>query len=259
MRAIPASARIQAVLRERIVGMQVPPGAAVSEKDLAEAYGVSRTPVREAILRLAEERLVDIYPQYGTFVSRIRLDTLNDAMVIREALERVAVREAAAKATADDIALLRKILDLQRASGEAGDLAAFHAADEDLHQAIATIAGRPNLWRVVKQEKAQVDRCRMLTLPMPGRPAQVVGQHAAIVDALAAGDPDAAETAMSAHLADVLPSIEKVREAHPDYFDTGGASAAPRPKRASGGAVLMKASQPLVSPASRGLKSLKPI
>jgi len=131
--------------------------------------------------------------------------------------------------------MLRAILDRQRASDAAGDLAAFHAADEELHQAIATIAGHPNLWRVVKQEKAQVDRCRMLTLPMPGRPAHVVAQHAAVVDALAARDPDAAEAAMSAHLADVLPSIDKVRAAHPDYFDTGGASAAPRPKRAAGG------------------------
>src|SRR4051794_15069654 len=235
VRAVPASARIQAVLREQIVGMQVPPGAAVSEKDIAEAYGVSRTPVREAILRLSEERLVDIYPQYGTFVSRISLETLKDAMVIREALERVAVREAAAKATADDIAALRKILDRQRASDKAGDLAAFHAADEDFHQAISAVAGHPNLWRVVKQEKAQVDRCRMLTLPMSGRRAHVIRQHVAIVEALEAGDPDAAEAAMSAHLADVLPSIDKVREAHPDYFDRGGPSAAPRPKRALGG------------------------
>ena len=64
----------------------------MSEKEIAEAYGVSRTPVREAVLRLSEERLVDIYPQYGTFVARISLETLKDAMVIREALERVAVR-----------------------------------------------------------------------------------------------------------------------------------------------------------------------
>jgi len=234
MRAIPASARIQAILRERIVGMQVPPGAPVSEKEIAEAYGVSRTPVREAVLRLAEERLVDIYPQYGTFVARIRLETLRDAMVIREALERVTVREAARKASDADIAALRAILDRQSASDAAGDLAGFHAADEEFHQAIAAVAEHPNLWRVVKQEKAQVDRCRMLTLPMPGRPAHVVAQHAAIVDALATRNPDAAEAAMSAHLADVLPSIDKVRAAHPDYFDTGGPSAAPRPKRAAG-------------------------
>src|SRR3954452_19637725 len=184
MRAIPASARIQAILRERIVGMQVPPGAPVSEKEIAEAYGVSRTPVREAVLRLAEERLVDIYPQYGTFVSRISLETLKDAMVIREALERVAVREAAAKATTDDIAALRKILDRQRASDKAGDLAAFHAADEDFHQAISAVSGHPNLWRVVKQEKAKVDRCRMLTLPMSVPGPHVIRQHLAIVEAL---------------------------------------------------------------------------
>ena len=234
VRAIPASARIQAALRERILTMQVLPGAPLSEKEIVEAYGVSRTPVREALLKLAEERLVDIYPQYGTFVSRIRFDALRDAMVIREALERVTVREAALRATRTDVAELRTLIDRQRASDRAGDLSQFHAGDENFHQAIATVARHPNLWRVVRQEKAQVDRCRMLTLPMPGRPRQVIAQHVAIVDAIAGGDPDAAERAMSAHLADVLPSIDQVRDAHPDYFEGATVNAAARPRRAAG-------------------------
>ena len=231
LRAIPASARIQAALREAILGMRLLPGAALSEKDIAESYGVSRTPVREALLRLAEERLLDIYPQVGTFVSRIRLDGLSDAMVIRTALERVTVRAAAERTDAATGAELRANLARQRATDRAGDLDAFHAADEDFHQIIARAAGHPHLWRVVKQEKVQVDRCRLLTLPQPTRRKRVIAQHAAILEAILAADPDAAEAAMTAHLADVLPSIETLREAHPDYFEAGGEAPLARPRR----------------------------
>jgi len=231
LRAIPASARIQAALREAILGMRLLPGAALSEKDIAESYGVSRTPVREALLRLAEERLLDIYPQVGTFVSRIRLDGLSDAMVIRTALERVTVRAAAERTDAATGAELRANLARQRATDRAGDLDAFHAADEDFHQIIARAAGHPHLWRVVKQEKVQVDRCRLLTLPQPTRRKRVMAQHAAILEAILAADPDAAEAAMTAHLADVLPSIETLREAHPDYFEAGGEAPLSRPRR----------------------------
>ena len=234
IRAIPASARIQAALRERIIGMQLPPGAALSEKEITEAYGVSRTPVREALLRLSEERLVDIFPQYGTFVSRIRVDALKDAMVIRSALERVTVREAAERANIRDVADLKRMLDRQRASDKANDVTEFHASDEDFHEAIAAIARHPNLWRVVRQEKAQVDRCRMLTLPMSGRRKHVIDQHIAIVEAIASGDPDGAERAMNAHLADVLPGIDQVRAAYPDYFEADGATVAARPRRVAG-------------------------
>lgn len=231
LRAIPASARIQAALREAILGMRLLPGTALSEKDVAESYGVSRTPVREALLRLAEERLIDIYPQVGTFVSRIRVDGLSDAMVIRAALERVTVRAAAERADGAARAELKDNLARLRATDRAGDLDAFHAADEDFHQIIARQAGHPHLWRVVKQEKVQVDRCRLLTLPQPDRRKRVMAQHGAVADAIGAGDADAAEAAMTAHLADVLPSIESLREAHPDYFEDAGEAQISRPRR----------------------------
>jgi DNA-binding GntR family transcriptional regulator len=83
----------------------------------------------------------------------------------------------------------------------------------------------------VKQEKVQVDRCRLLTLPQPTRRKRVMAQHAAILEAILAADPDAAEAAMTAHLADVLPSIETLREAHPDYFEAGGEAPLARPRR----------------------------
>lgn len=229
VRAIPASARIHGVLREQIVGMEIPPGALLQEKQIALACGVSRTPVREALLKLADERLVDIFPQYGTFVSRISIPAMRDAMMIREALERAAVRAAATYAGGGDIAALRGLLVEQHALHEAGRLAAFHAADEVFHQTISEIAGHPNLWRVVRQEKAHVDRCRILSLPQPGRRAMVLSDHGAIVDAIACGDPDAAEKTMLDHLGKVLPSVAALVQAYPTYFEESPLSPEPPP------------------------------
>lgn len=224
-----ASQRIYATLREQIIGMEIAPGTALQEKQIAAACGVSRTPVREAILKLADERLVDIYPQYGTFVSRISRPSVRDAMVIRQALERSAVREAAKHADDEAVARLKESLALQRASHDAGQLAAFHSADEAFHQLVSEISGHPNLWRVVRAEKAQVDRCRILTLPAPDRRLSVMSEHAAIVDAIAARDPDRAEAAMAQHLDRVLPSVDGLAETHPDYFDMPETDASARP------------------------------
>lgn len=231
LRAVPASARIRSALREAILGMRILPGAAISEKEIAEAFGVSRTPVREALLRLAEERLLDIVPQVGTFVSRIRFDGLSDAMVIRTALEGVTVRAAAERADKHDVAALKEIVVRQRAADRARALEVFYSADEEFHQTIAQMAGHPHLWRVVKQEKAEVDRCRLLTLPQPARRKRVMAQHAEIVQAIEARDPQAAEAAMAAHLADVLPSIDDLRKAHPSYFESETGAPLARPRR----------------------------
>lgn len=238
LRGVPASARIHAALREQILGMEIRPGTALQEKQIALACGVSRTPVREAMLKLADERLVDIFPQYGTFVSRISIPAVRDAMVIRQALERTAVREAAARATADDIARLNATLAAQKAAHEAERLAEFHGEDEAFHQLIAEIAGHPNLWRVVRHEKAQVDRCRILTLPAADRRLSVMAEHAAIIAAIAKGDADAAEAAMHKHLGRVVPSVDELAFAHPEYFEpapeASGALPAPLALAAAG-------------------------
>lgn len=219
LRAIPASARVYEQLRERVVGGDMPPGAPVSEKELAEQYGVSRTPIREALLRLADERLIEIFPQRGTFVSRISVEALRDGMVIREALERVAVRHAAVRVTEADLSALRLVLDRQEASERASDWAGFHAQDEEFHQRIAFLSGHPNLWRVVRQEKVQIDRCRVLHLPISRRRPLVMDEHRAILEGLAARDPDAAERAMLEHLGNVLPGLDDLRRARPDFFE----------------------------------------
>lgn len=213
-----AATQILSSLRHSILDMSLLPGTPLTEKDLTEHFGVSRTPVREALIRLAEERLVDIFPQSGTFVGRIPYAALPEAVIIRKALETATLRLAMAKAGEADFALLEQVLARQDAMAGLRDNDGFHAADEAFHETLAQIGGHPGLWRVAQQAKAQIDRCRRLTLPVPGRPHQVIGEHRAIVAAMRRGDESAASQALDHHLSVVLPDAEALRELHPDYF-----------------------------------------
>ena len=192
-------------LREDIVSLRLKPGDPISEKEVAARYGVSRTPVREAIQRLADERLVEIFPQSGTFVARIPYGDLPEAMVIRKALETASVRLATEKATRSQLLALATIVEQQREAAEATDRGAFHRADEAFHAKIAEISGFPGIWRQVLQVKVQVDRYRRLTLSQEGRMAQVIADHERILAGITAGNPQDAEIGMALHLDAVLP------------------------------------------------------
>jgi len=138
-------------LHAAIVALELVPGTALQEKLIAEQFGVSRTPVREALIRLAEAGLVDIFPQSGTFVSRIPLSAIPEAVIVRKALECVTVEMAAAAAAPADIARLDAVIARQAAFAAIGDTGAFHGADEAFHEQIAAAARHPGISRVVRQ------------------------------------------------------------------------------------------------------------
>ncbi len=206
-------------LREDIVAMRISPGQPINEKAVALDHSVSRTPVREALLRLAGERLVEIFPQSGTFVSRIPIAALPEAILVRKALEELTARRAAENAGPAQVAILRQFIDRQQKLERRGDRDGFHAADDGFHAAIAEIAGHPGIWRLIEQVKMQVDRYRRLTLPVPGRMGRVVDEHAAVVAAVAAGDPQQASATMTAHLDGLSAGIAGVRDLNPEYFE----------------------------------------
>ena len=207
-------------LRDDIVSLRRAPGDPVVEKQIAEAYGVSRTPVREAVLKLADEGLIEIFPQSGTFVARIPLSTLPEAIAIRRVLEEATVRYAAERATRSQVANLRANLELQHERDAAGDREGFHQADEAFHALLAETAGYPGFWTVTQQVKVQVDRYRHLTLPVTGRIGKAIAEHEAIVDAIAAHDPDRAARALTEHLDDLQLAIGDAQRANPHYFTT---------------------------------------
>jgi DNA-binding GntR family transcriptional regulator len=210
---------IYTALRDDIIFMRLSPGHPIDEKQLALDHGVSRTPVREALLRLASEHLVDIFPQSGTFVARIPLAVLPEAVMVRKALEDLTVRLAAKMATEADIARLRENLDEQKAFVRRGDRLGFHLTDREFHAIIADTADHPNIWRMVQQVKVQIDRYCMLTLPAPGRMKILIAEHAAILAGIATHDEARAGVAMATHLDWMNSSIYDIRGLNRDFFD----------------------------------------
>lgn len=215
-----AARRVYLSLRQRIVEMSMLPGARIIERDLAEELGISRTPVHEAVQRLAEEGLVEVVPRSGTFVARIPLEGLDEAMMVRNALESAIIEKAAARATDEGVASLRAILEQQAAAIAASDYRAFHRSDEMFHSTLAELSGYPGVWPIILQAKTQVDRYRQLTLPLQGRMDGVLDEHRAVVEAIAAGDPVKAVRAMREHLDHVLPVLEVTRQLRPEFFTT---------------------------------------
>lgn len=210
-------------LLEDIVSLRRKPMELLNEKELAEHFGFSRTPIREAILRLADDGLVDIFPQSGTFVSRIPRGALYEAILIRKSLENTNVSLAIEKVTQGDLDRLDGFLEEQHACRKAGNLKAFHDCDTAFHREISTIAGFPGIWTIIQQVKVHMDRYRLLTLPQEGRLLRVVEEHKAIVDAMRGHNAGAALQAMDMHLGQMLQEIDDIAELDPAYFIDGEA------------------------------------
>ena len=218
-RAATAASRIYLELRAELVSLQRRPGEPVSEAEIALFYGVSRTPVREAILKLADEGLVEVFPQSGIFVSRIPLAALPEAIIVRRALEATTAQMAAERATASQILALHSILERQREANAEKDREAFHQADEKFHATIAEVAGYPGIWTLIQQVKVHVDRYRRLTLPQQGRIPRVIAEHEAVLNAIEAHDPAGARIAMESHLENLLSNISTTQTINPGFFD----------------------------------------
>ncbi len=218
-RAATASARVYSDLRAELVSLQRRPGEAISEAEIALSYGVSRTPVREAILKLSDEGLVEIFPQSGIFVARIPLAALPEAIIIRKALEETTARLAAERATSSQILNLHSILERQREASAAADRELFHQADEAFHATIADVATYPGIWKLILQVKVHVDRYRRLTLPQQGRMGQVITEHEVIMSAIERHDVAGAGIAMGKHLERLLADISATQNVNPEFFD----------------------------------------
>lgn len=215
-----AAPQVYEALRERIMALDLAPGTVLPRADLALHFGVSQTPVREALIKLGEEGLVDIFPQHATVVSRIDIASALQAHFLRRAIELELVHELAQlppprlKAL---VAELRGHLAQQKAAAAAGDYARFTAADHDFHHAQYLAAGMLPLWQLTRQRAGHVDRLRRLNLPARGKMAAVMRDHRAIVAALAARDGAAAQAAVRQHLAGTLTFVQQVRAMHPGW------------------------------------------
>lgn len=215
----PASRQVYRALRDAIIATDFAPGQRISENELAERLEVSRTPIREALIRLRDERFVQIVPQLGTYVTTISVAAVEDAQFIRESLECAAVRIVAVRADDGDLAALEGLVQRQAEVSEHGDHARFAVLDDEFHAALCELAGRPIAWEVAQRVKGHLNRVRRLSLPQPNYLAEMVAEHRLVLDALREHDPDKAETALRHHLRMVLSALPAIRAQHPDYFE----------------------------------------
>jgi DNA-binding GntR family transcriptional regulator len=201
--------RVYGVLRHRIRELTLAPGAPLRKEEIALELGVSRAPVSEAISRLAEEGLIEVFPQHGSFVALIRAPDVRESLFIRTALEVEAMRRVAAIADRHVMGNLDSNLDAQAAALKAGKLEAFYDLDEALHAAIFSAVETPRALRLLEAARAPLDRVRRLALPQAGRPEQTLAEHRVLVEAIRTGDGEYAAAAMRAHLTMVGRAIEQ--------------------------------------------------
>lgn len=215
-----ASEQIEAALRRRILSLELAPGTSLSRQEIADRYGVSQTPVRDATLRLEQQGLITIFPQSRTVVTKIDVAHARETQFLRIALETEVGRTLSLRADRPT-GRAHRILALQQAALGSGDLERFSQLDRAFHRSLCEAAGVGGLWDVVALRSGHIDRLRRLNLPDPGKAAEILRTHAEILASIDAGDRAAAETAIRSHLSGTLASVPQIVARHPDCFAPG--------------------------------------
>jgi DNA-binding GntR family transcriptional regulator len=182
-------ARAHGKIKRRILSNALRPDQRVLEQDLAAAFGMSRTPVREALIRLEQEGLVEILPRRGMRVLPISAADMAEIYELLTALEaRAAERLAERKPTPESVAPLTRALERMEAALEAGNLKAWARADDRFHRQLVTLAGNRRLAEMARTVFDQAHRARMATLDLRPWPRQSNKDHRALVRAILKGD-----------------------------------------------------------------------
>jgi GntR family transcriptional regulator, rspAB operon transcriptional repressor len=212
------SSQVYSLLRRDIVEHHMKPNLRLSEASLCEKFNVSRQPIREVLLRLSGDKLVQIHPQRGSFVSPVSLGLFHAAQLIREAVEVDVVSRVAATATRDMIERLREELTLQATFQGQQHIERFYESDERFHAIIAGASGIPVLWTALLEHKIHLDRVRYMSLSLGQNRGELVADHEAIFEAISARDGEGAQNAMRRHLRRVLGHVGSLMREHADWF-----------------------------------------
>ena len=202
------------LLRTQIVNLSLPPESALVEQDVASILGISKTPVREAIIRLSREGLVQVVPKSGSYVTAINLDRYLEACFIRANLETGCVKRLAAQGVglADQLKL-KALLTEQKNAAEQNDDIQFFELDEELHRRFFELAGLSGVWEILNAAKAELDRVRHLKRLFGIRQRDlVIEEHTALVDAIIDRNPIAAERFLLANIGAVDDAMSAISE-----------------------------------------------
>jgi DNA-binding GntR family transcriptional regulator len=209
---------VQQRLRDAIQSVRLLPGHALSENEIVDMLHVSRTPVREALQRLSNEGLIHVVPQVGTFVARMDLARVREALFMREAIECAALERVPAKLGKDNLKTLEGIVADHRRAARGTNAALIFAADDAFHQALLELAGVPGMWRYVREAREMHRRVRALSHSEYDSASRSVIQHATLIAELAAGRKAAAIECLREHIRMNAALAEDIARKHPEYF-----------------------------------------
>jgi DNA-binding GntR family transcriptional regulator len=212
-----ATVQVYEHLRNLIVNLQLTPATVLPRNQLVEYYGLSHTPIRDALTRLDDERLVEIFPQHLTRVRGIDVNSARQAHFLRVSVELEIVHFLAQRPNPDLEKSLLALVAQQQAALDTGDLETFTAVDQKFHQKMYVTADMPDLWDVVRNQSGNLDRVRRLHLPLNNKAHSIVAQHSEISLSIGLGDPARAQTAVRTHLSGTMAELDALREKYPDY------------------------------------------
>ncbi|MCM3760397.1 GntR family transcriptional regulator [Alkalihalobacillus oceani] len=211
--------QVYEVIKEAIISLEFLPGQRLSEKELSALLEVSRTPIREAFIRLSEKGLLEIYPQRGTFVSYIDIDKVKESLFVRESLECAALHQSIIRLNEDDIDALQALIAKQKEFRDEKMRETFYHFDERYHERLIEISGYQNVWSVIQAEKLHLDRVRYLSLLATRKTSKLIEEHEEILNAVIAKDVELAHYKLSKHIKEsTVEIIELYKEKYSELF-----------------------------------------
>lgn len=208
------------IILKKIVNTDYQPGQKISEKQFEEDVQIGRTPVREALLQLRQEHLIDVIPQSGTYISKIDLNAVMEARFIRASTEQRVMREAAAlELSADQLKMMDEILNNQESDRKADDFRAFMASDDSFHEYFYRATNHEQVWQWLQKINIQFNRFRFLRLKVQKLSWEgLVEEHKEIFNAVKSHDINEADRLTSNHMHRMLDEKDSLIKAFPNFF-----------------------------------------
>ncbi|WP_416148402.1 GntR family transcriptional regulator [Salipaludibacillus sp. HK11] len=205
-------------LKKKIIEWDLEPKVKISETEIAAELSVSRTPVREAFLMLAQEELLAIYPQKGTIISEIDLNLVEEGRFVREQIERAIVRQACQTFDEEELFKLESNIAMQKLCLEKGSHQNLFELDEEFHYILFEGSNKLRTWDLIRQMNSHFDRLRVLRLAFNPDWDVVIKQHESILKYITEKQEDEAENLISEHLNLVNYEKDTLKLHYPKYF-----------------------------------------
>ena len=209
-------------LKRNIMSMKLEPGQTMSTQEIATKLNVSRTPVREAFLRLQSEGLVEMIPQRETMVSKISLKRVEQEKFIRECLEMGVIRKFMDKSGCEVEENMAELIQLQKKCGEEKDFVGFLEADDQFHKVLFDVTGEEMAWETIASRNGHYNRLRILYVQRDTAMQESIEQHHKIATLLESGSREEAARALSSHVRRLDIDEAGLIAQYPDYFESEG-------------------------------------